>query len=517
MAVIYRKYRPQTFEDVTGQEHVRKILMEQIIRATVAHAYLFTGPRGVGKTTSARLLAKAINCIGRKKTDSEPCGTCNSCVAITDGRALDVIEIDAASHSGVDEIKETVVETARFAPTQLLYKVYIIDEVHSISAHAWNALLKMIEEPPKHVIFILATTEVHKVPATILSRCQRFDFKRVPVPVIIERLAKIAKAEGVKIDDAVLAQVARLAEGGLRDAETLLGQLMALGLKKISVEEASLVIPVSALPRVITFIRSLGENNSAAALTTLTALLEDGFDLYQFGRETLEVVRQLLLMAMAGPATIAGQYDHATEEELVAFSRMMAPQKIHWILEVLNRRVSEIKHATILLLPLELAVFEICMPEGEQMQNAPSEPAGQVKLKMKKEEESVEEIIKDEPAESYNLKPETSLPDDHGFLGQLKAAWQSVIGKVAAKNPSLPFVLQMSEPISIAAGLVSIGVRYPFHRDKLNEEKNRQLMDVLLSTEFGRPLRVEGILLPKRESDGLLDEALNVFGGSVLL
>ncbi len=507
MSVIYRKYRPQAFLDLTGQEHVRKILMEQIARGTIAHAYLFTGPRGVGKTTSARLLAKAVNCTGRKKTEAEPCASCDACVLITQGRALDVIEIDAASHSKVEEMKETVIETARFAPTQLAYKIFIIDEVHAISAQAWNTLLKMIEEPPKHVVFILATTEVHKVPATILSRCQRFDFKRVPVPLIIERLKNIAKAEGVAIDDAVLAQVARLSEGGLRDAETLLGQLMALGLKKINVEEASLVIPVSALPRALALLNALANNDRPQALKTLQELVADGFDPYQFGREVVELVRQIMLVAMAGAQTIAGQFDRTTEDELVTLAKTIAPTKIHWMLEVFNRRGAEIKHASIPQLPLELAIFEICMPEGSV--------APQARVAVVTNTDSSESSAAG--VESEDIAPVEVLPtDDHGLLSRMQSSWAGVIAKVGEKNPSLPFVLQMSEPLALHDGKITIGVRYPFHRDKLNEEKSRQIMEALLVQEFGRPLRIEGVLLPKREADGLFDEALNVFGGTVL-
>ncbi len=516
MAVIYRKYRPQTFFDLTGQEHVRKILMEQIIRGTVAHAYLFTGPRGVGKTTSARLLAKAINCTGRKKTDAEPCAVCDACKLITDGRALDVMEIDAASHTGVDNIRETVIETARFAPSQLAFKVFIIDEVHMLSSGAWNALLKIIEEPPKHVVFVLATTEVHKVPATILSRCQRFDFKRVTVPLMVERLTTIAKAEGVSVDEAVLAQVARLAEGGLRDAETLLGQIMALGLQHVTVAEASLVIPVSALPRVIDFLNAVLQNNAANALQTVSALLDDGFDLYQFGREAIEVVRQLMLIKLTGKNESAVLFDETTAQEIAKLVAGFSPAKIHWILEVLNRRVPEIKHASILQLPLELAVFEICLPEGERTLAMTPPPIVVQEVASGARVADVETgdvAVKEAPPLAAEI---VVVSDDVAFLGQLRAAWDSVVGKVAATNPSLPFVLQMSEPVSINNNVVTIGVRYPFHRDKLNEEKNRQFMETLLTAEFARPLRIEGVLLPKKEADGMVDEALSVFGGIVL-
>lgn len=505
MPVIYRKYRPQAFEDLTGQEHVRRILMEQIIRGTVAHAYVFTGPRGVGKTTSARLLAKAINCTGRKKTEAEPCAKCDGCILITEGRALDVIEIDAASHSTVDEMRETILESARFAPTQLTHKVFIIDEVHAISGQAWNALLKIIEEPPKHVVFVLATTEVHRIPATILSRCQRFDFKRVSVPLIVARLKTIAKAEGVAVEESVLVQIARLAEGGLRDAETLLGQIMALGLQSVSAEDASLVIPVSALPRVLDFVAAIEKNNPADALRVVNTLISDGFDLYQFGREAIEVVRQLLVMSLTKSGASTLEFDESAAARLQEFVVRFSPAKIHWMLEVLNRRVPEIKHASILQLPLELAVFEMSLPEAERtlVMAAPElAPTKADALEAPTKKQSAPEII--------------ISSDDHGFLSHLKSVWMSVVAKVAVKNPSLPFVLQLSEPVSVNDNMVAIGVRYPFHRDKLNEEKNKLIMELLLTAEFSRPLRIEGVLLPKKEADGMLDEALNVFGGTVL-
>src|SRR3990167_6662176 len=199
---LYRKYRPQTFGDLTGQDHVRDTLRNQIKSGGLSHAYLFTGPRGVGKTTTARLLAKAANCL--KLKEAEPCNACAACEAITNGAALDVLEMDAASHTQVDKVRENIVETVRVAPSILKKRVYIIDEVHMLSTASFNALLKTLEEPPAHALFILATTEIHKVPATIISRCQRFDFRKILLPALVVRLADICKQEGVKADTEVL-------------------------------------------------------------------------------------------------------------------------------------------------------------------------------------------------------------------------------------------------------------------------------------------------------------------------
>ncbi|MEK7539847.1 MAG: DNA polymerase III subunit gamma/tau, partial [Patescibacteria group bacterium] len=246
---LYQKYRPQAFADVVGQEPVKESLRNQVMRNKVTHAYLFTGPRGVGKTTLARILARAVNC--ENPTNGEPDNLCASCKRILDGAALDVIEIDAASHTGVDNVREHVITAARVPPVGLKRKVFIIDEVHMLSTSAFNALLKTLEEPPEHALFIMATTESHKIPMTIVSRCQRFDFKRILLDQMVDRLSRVAKSEGVEVDRAVLDRVAAKSEGALRDAETLLGQLFALGETKISEDVAELVLPRSQIQLVL--------------------------------------------------------------------------------------------------------------------------------------------------------------------------------------------------------------------------------------------------------------------------
>ncbi|MGA8892414.1 MAG: DNA polymerase III subunit gamma/tau, partial [Anaeromyxobacteraceae bacterium] len=222
--VLARKYRPQTFGEMSGQEHVVRTLSNALARGRLAHAFLFTGPRGVGKTTAARLVAKAVNC--EKGPTATPCGTCAACVEITEGRSVDVIEIDAASNNGVDNVRD-IVEGVKYRPARDPYKVFVVDEVHMLSTGAFNALLKTLEEPPPHVLFVLATTDVHKVPETIVSRCQRFDFRRLDLRQIADQLGKVAAAEGMSLSPASLALVARAAEGGMRDALSLLDRVRA--------------------------------------------------------------------------------------------------------------------------------------------------------------------------------------------------------------------------------------------------------------------------------------------------
>ena len=254
---LYRKYRPKTFAEVSDQAHIVGTIQNQLCSGKLAHAYLFCGPRGVGKTTIARLLSKVANCEALK--DAEPCLSCASCKEIEAGSAMDLIEIDAASHTGVDHVREMIIDNVRFRPAACKMKVFIIDEVHMLSTSAFNALLKTLEEPPAYALFILATTELHKVPETIISRCQRFDFHRIPTDVLVERLASITKSEKAKLSKDVLEEIARRSEGCLRDAESLLGQVLA-------VDDPSLVLPASCAADVLAFLTAVQSGGAAQAV-----------------------------------------------------------------------------------------------------------------------------------------------------------------------------------------------------------------------------------------------------------
>jgi DNA polymerase-3 subunit gamma/tau len=391
---LYRKWRSQTFDELVGQEHVVQTLRNAIAEDRVAHAYLFTGPRGVGKTSMARLLAKAVNCEAEPR--QRPCGVCSACTSIAEGRAVDVIEMDAASHTSVDDARD-IIERVQFRPTSGRYKVYVIDEVHMLSTAAFNALLKTLEEPPDHAIFILATTEIHKVPATILSRCQRFTFTRHSIAQMADHLQRIAEAEGMQLDAGVAPAIARAATGSMRDAVGVLEQLGSFASDKIVLEQVQSLLGVTAAEEVDSLVQALLDGDIQAALHTVNSVADQGADMRQFTRDLVERLRALMLLATTQDHTLinTGTDDIAT---LKAWTQNVQPgMLVHWIRLLSNLdyqlRVSPYGH-----LPLELALVEaLTAPAAAQPVAAPAPAAAPAAAKTR-------------PAAKPTSKPATSKP-----------------------------------------------------------------------------------------------------------
>lgn len=305
--VIARKWRPQTFEEVTGQEAITRTLCNAVEHERLHHAYLFSGARGVGKTTTARLLAKALNCHKTAKPNPHPCAAddptaCESCKEIAESRSIDVLEIDAASHTGVDDIRETILESINFNPARDRYKVFIIDEVHQLSKSAFNALLKTLEEPPARVEFIMATTELHKVPDTILSRCQEFEFRTIALEKIFARLKMIAEAEKIDITDEALREIARTGEGSMRDAQSNFDQVISFSGNKITIQDVAVALGIAGAELLVRTAKAIAENKSAEALNVVDDLIGRGHDLRNFCRDLMSFFRDLLVFKIAGEA-----------------------------------------------------------------------------------------------------------------------------------------------------------------------------------------------------------------------
>src|SRR5512139_3887467 len=350
---LYRKWRPQTFDEVSGQEHVLHTLRNAIGSGRIAHAYLFSGPRGTGKTTMARLLAKAVNCLNSDPA-ARPDNTCPICTAIADGRMLDLIELDAASNRGIDEIRD-LRDKINFAPGQARYKVYIIDEVHMLTEPAFNALLKTLEEPPAHAIFVLATTDPQKVPATIVSRCQPFAFRRLTVSEIVARLQELVVGEGLTAEPEALTLIARQATGAMRDAVSLLDQLAAGG-KDITVARAQAALGAGALSWVSDVVGALCEAQAAAGLDAINQAMDSGADARQFARQIVEHLRAVMLIKLGDPALV----DLPAEQRATFNSQaeQLELDRLTRAIKLFNQAALDLRGGWQPQLPLELALIE---------------------------------------------------------------------------------------------------------------------------------------------------------------
>ncbi|MCX6759379.1 MAG: DNA polymerase III subunit gamma/tau [Candidatus Nealsonbacteria bacterium] len=364
--VLYRKYRPKTFTEVVGQEHIVKTLTNAIASGMISHAYLFTGPRGTGKTTLGRLLAKALNCQNRKEGEYEPCNQCDSCQEINKGNSIDMIEIDAASNRGIDEMRD-LKEGIRFAPAKSKYKVFIIDECHQLTKEANNALLKTLEEPPSHAIFVLATTEIHKMIPTIISRCQRFDFKKLTLQEIIKKLEFIAKKEEVKIEKRALELIALNAAGSVRDAESIFGQILTFEdtAREIKAEEVKDLLGLVEINLISQLFDFLSQKKASEALNFLNDIIEKGVDLQEFTKSLINYLRQTLILKITGLQETNPIITGLTKEEFQKMQKQTESFKEEELLQIINlflEAENKMKYSSILQLPLELAIIEAIEP-----------------------------------------------------------------------------------------------------------------------------------------------------------
>lgn len=536
---LYRKYRPQSFADVAEQEHVLRTIQQQLAKNTVAHAYLFSGPRGTGKTTIARLLAKALNCENRKAGESEPCNTCSACTDFASGRFMSCIEIDAASQTGVDNVRDNIIENARFAPSRGSFKVFILDEVHMLSGSSFNALLKTLEEPPAHAIFILATTELHKIPATIASRCQRFEFHRVPPVVMMPRLKKISEAEGFTIDDDVLAQIARLSEGCLRDAESLLGQVLALGEKNITLAVASLVLPMTNIAVVTDIVDAVALNDAQKALKIVGTFVADGGSIKHLIEELLEYVRTVMFAAFGD--TTMDAYDAKTIERLKAAGSTFGVSRSQMFLDALLSARTRSSLPAIPQIPLEIAILDACevrstaplappIPASAPIVAAPRPvavaPVARV-IPVLPPSRVVEEPATPDAPIRYDFapiqqmesvvtdRPSTSSEAPIFPLEEIVNKWERCIAIIAEDNVALPLVLRGAIPVKIEGSVVTLSCAYAFHADALKEAKARTLVEDAIEKVLQQRVTIVSVHVPQKETSDAVTDFVSQLGGSL--
>ncbi|MFC1915321.1 DNA polymerase III subunit gamma/tau [Chloroflexota bacterium] len=523
--VFYRRWRPQTLAEVVGQEQVTQTLRNALGSGHISHAYLFCGPRGTGKTSTGRILAKAVNCL-TNDGKGEPCNNCDMCQATTEGRAMDFIEVDAASNRGIDEIRD-LREKVNYSPSQARYKVYIIDEAHMLTKEASNALLKTLEEPPPHIIFVLATTEVHKVLPTILSRCQRFDFRRISQADVVAKLTDIGNTEGIHIASEALQLIAKVATGSLRDAENLLEQLTTYYGTEIELQQVQTILGIIGDWRAKELVRHIINNDVTAGIATINSVNSDGLDLRQFNRELVEYLRGLLLAKTGSAEAI-----DLPAEDITELKELAAKVPLSQILQIVKLFGQlEFGFDNYSTLPLELALVdctqapaEEALPSKLEYEPAPSptEMAAPPATPPPPEEEPVVEpitkaapVAEVEPAiEAEPAKPAETASATPSELGdeieQLRLKWRQLIREAPPTIGRTPAaaLLRSAKPKEIKENIIVLSFKYPLHKESMEKPDNQQIAEKIISSFLGHPCRVRCIYEP--EDNHLIEEALKI-------
>lgn len=510
---LYTKYRPKKFGEVVGQQAVVQTLKNSLIRESVGHAYMFTGSRGVGKTSLARILAKTVNC--EMVINGEPCLSCNTCVAFAKETFLDCIEIDAASNTGVDNIR-TLIEHIGFRPTQGKKKVYIIDEVHMLSKGAFNALLKTLEEPPEHALFILATTEIHKVPATIISRTQRFDFGRLPDQEIVDLLNFVVKEEKAEVEQEVLPLIAELANGGLRDALTRLEKVLSHG-TKLKLEEAQKILGVTDEGNHKELLSLILAANTKGLPEYFDKLVENSIDLEVFAKDLLEFLRKQLISSL-----------HGTNKSLTAADCILLSR-------LFLRAYKEMEYSPSQDLPLLISSIEACarfVPKTDKVEQVVNTPVAQSKPKVvvPPAVEAVTTTVK-EPLDLSSFVRETKavIVENNGEEelvtgrdipeAEVKLFWDKILEKVRQKNGPLGTLVKNFPLLEVQRNTAIVGVKYLFHKEQLESAKNKTLLNQVATEVAGSPLsiapRIVKVETVSVDAPNALD-ALQVFGGEII-
>lgn len=518
---LYRVWRPRNFSDVVGQSHITRTLQNAIVQEKFSHAYLFSGPRGTGKTSAAKIFSKTVNC--EHGPVKEPCNECSACVGIQDGSVSDVIEIDAASNNGVEQIRD-IRDKVKYAPSAVQYKVYIVDEVHMLSIGAFNALLKTLEEPPKHVIFILATTEPHKIPLTIISRCQRFDFKRISQRSMVERMEYITQQESIPVSKDALEAVALSAEGGMRDSLSLLDQAISYSEEEVTIEDVLAVTGSVSQQKLAGVVQALQQNEVKEALQFVDSLIQEGKDPGRFIFDLIYYLRDLLLYQSA--PGLEGILERAIPDD--AFQQLSQELQPNWIqqtISTLNQCQQEMKWTTSPKVFIEIAMLNICDIQSTTASSTAIEPESVQKLQKKVDElEKKLSNLQQAPANTAQSQPEQKRPQQRTRRNQYKVPyerirhvlneaskqdlkavqtqWASFMESLKQNSPPAHARLMNSKPRAASDHAIVLSFKYEIHCSLALE--NQQIIQQLLADYLGKEVQI--IPIPEADWQELREE-----------
>lgn len=534
--VSARKWRPQRFDDIIGQGHVTRTLQNAIKNNRIAHAYIFSGSRGVGKTTTARILAKALNCVNGPTP--EPCNNCSPCKEITSGMSTDVLEIDGASNTGVDDVRD-LRESVKYAPMHGKYKVYIIDEVHMLSNSAFNALLKTLEEPPAHAIFVFATTEVHKIPATVLSRCQHFNFKRLTLLEIVDRLRLIAEKDAIDINDNGLAVIAKAADGSMRDSLSILDQVISFCGKKIDEKEIADILGVINKDIIFSFISRLKEKDSAGLVKIIREVQDCGYDVRQFCNNLIEQIRNTLIAKVSGNPEELIELSKEAVNEIKEIAGGFLIEDIQLLFTIFLKAQEEIRWSPYPWMSLEMAAVKaVHMPSFKNIDKLielVSSSSGNTSGFSQKAEKKIRnsEDLSAIKAEAAEQKMQNSADAAmHGNGNGSSVNWEELVHKVKERKPNIGSYLEQGELVRSSEGELTIGFSgsSSFLIDLIEKDDNKKVLKNLINDICHRDIHLRFIKISAGADNGnnrgkneagqdinpLVKDALNIFGGKLL-
>lgn len=489
---LYRKHRPQALADVSGQQHILGVIKNALSEGKITHAYLFSGPRGTGKTTIARIMAKRLNCLNAQGAD--PCGNCVQCIAFQNKASLDLIEIDAASNRGIDEIR-ALKERIALAPTSGKYKIYIIDEVHMLTKEAFNALLKTLEEPPAHAIFILATTELHKIPETIKSRCQTFIFQRATMPLLIERLKKVASFENAQIEDGAVALIATHSEGCFRDAESLLGQVVSMQSANILVADVERMLGVIGYREIQIFTDLLLKKDARGAMEQLRKVIERGASLRRFVDDVTRYLRAVATFAVA--QTHGEMFDSQIEETLQAHVKTYSLDNFTKLLRLMLRAKTEMRDVTYEELPLELVIMEWC-EETKTTGTTPATPVPVAQtqnpnIPIAKPIMGAPIVTRTAPVQvisnpTGNQNTQSIVMENPLLFEKVAVVWQQFLEKTASLNPLLISTLKDCLPSIVRGNTLYLVTDFSLYKERVSDNNVRGPLEELLASLIGEKI-----------------------------